>query len=407
MKVAMVSEHASPLTTVGGVDAGGQNVHVAALSRALADRGHEVVVYTRRDDPSLPVRVRLGPGVTVEHLRAGPAVVIAKDELLPHIPAFSSALAARLAADPPALIHAHFWMSGIAAVRAATVVDAPVLQSFHALGRVKRREQGPADTSPTARLGTEAGLVRDVDRIIATCSDELRELLALGASRTRVDVVPCGVDLDLFRPDARPVEGARAPRLLTVGRLVPRKGVDDAIAAVAAIPEAELLIAGGPAHDQLRSDPEALRLGEMARELGVEHRVHLLGRVPREELPALIRSSDLVLCLPWYEPFGIVPLEAMACAVPVIGTAVGGLLDTVVDGRTGVLVPRRRPDLVAAAAAGLLADEPRRISYGRAGFERVTAGFSWDRVARSTERSYVQALIARDAAPASAAEEVG
>ncbi len=407
MKVAMVSEHASPLRAVGDVDAGGQNVHVAMLSQALAARGHEVVVYTRRDDPAPPRRVPFGPGVTVEHLDAGPAVPVPKDGLSRYVPELRASLTRALVADTPALVHAHFWMSGQAAVPAGAAVGAPVVQTFHALGAVKRRCQGADDTSPSHRLAVEADLVRDVDRIIATCTDEVRELVSLGATRSRIDVVPCGVDLTRFGPDGPAAPRSRRPRLLMVSRLVPRKGVDDAIAALADVPDVELIVAGGPPGARLDDDPEAQRLCRVATDLGVSGRVNLLGLVPRPKLPALIRSADLVLCLPWYEPFGIVPLEAMACGVPVVGTAVGGLLDTVTDGVTGALLPPRRPDLVAKVVTSLLAEPELRAAYGQAGVERARRCYGWDRVARAPERSYLRTLVdaRRTARPPRAGEE--
>jgi glycosyltransferase involved in cell wall biosynthesis len=406
VKIAMVSEHASPLAVVGEVDAGGQNVHVAMLSQALAAHGHEVTVYTRRDDRDLDDRVTFTRGVTVEHLAAGPPRHIRKDALLPYIPALSDALALRLAQDPPAVVHAHFWMSGLAAVPAAAAVGVPVVQTFHALGTVKRRWQGSDDSSPPDRIAAETELIRNVDRIVATCTDEVRELVSLGARRAQVDVVPCGVDATRFCPDGPVAPRSRRPRLLAIGRLVPRKGIDDAITALAALPEAELLVAGGPPAHLVHDDPEAARLLARARELGVASRVHLIGQVPRAELPALIRSADLVVCLPWYEPFGIVPLEAMACGVPVIGTAVGGLLDTVIDGVTGALLPPHRPDLVADAAQALLGAPLLRAAYAHAGVERALRHYSWERVARATERSYLRSVI--DARrPDADCEEVG
>jgi len=389
VKVAMVSEHASPLAVLGGADAGGQNVHVAALSAALARRGAEVVVHTRRDDPALPARVEAAPGVVVEHVRAGPAAPIPKDDLLPHMDELAVRLWRSFRADPPDVVHAHFWMSGRAALAAARPLGIPVVQTFHALGVVKRRHQGARDTSPPTRLREEATLAREVDRIVATCSDEVFELVRMGADLRRVAVVPCGVDLDLFRADgpAAPRSPARH-RLLVVSRLVERKGIGNAVTALAQVPDAELVVAGGPLAAELASDPEARRLTALAERAGVADRVRLLGRVGRGDLPALYRSADLVVNVPWYEPFGIVPLEAMACGVPVVASAVGGLVDSVVDGVTGVHVPPRRPRLLAAAVGGLLADPGRRAALGATGARRARRRYGWDRIARSTMEVY-------------------
>src|SRR3954469_22373621 len=156
MRIAMVSEHASPLATLGDVDAGGQNVHVAALSLALAGRGHDVRVYTRRDDPALPTRVRFGPGVDVIHVPAGPARQLPKDELFPHMAEFGDRLADAWAGPgAPDVVAAHFWMSGLAAIAAARIIGTPVVQTFHALGTVKQRHQGAHDSSPLERIDAE------------------------------------------------------------------------------------------------------------------------------------------------------------------------------------------------------------------------------------------------------------
>src|SRR4051812_431824 len=176
MRIALVSEHASPLATLGGVDAGGQNVHVAALARGLARRGAQVVVHTRRDDPALPRRVQLCPGVTVDHVDAGPAAVLPKDELLPYMDEFARELERRWRERRPDVVHSHFWMSGLAALQAAAALDLRVVHTFHTLGVVKRRYQGDADTSPPRRLELEREIVARCDRIIATCTDEAFEL---------------------------------------------------------------------------------------------------------------------------------------------------------------------------------------------------------------------------------------
>jgi len=391
MKIAMVSEHASPLAALGGVDAGGQNVHVAALARALGRRGHEVEVYTRRDGLALPERVPLGPGATVVHVPVGPPVPVAKDDLHPLMPAFGRWMAGDWAArGHPDVVHAHFWMSGLAALEAASGTAIPVVQTFHALGTVKRRHQGAADTSPPQRLDCERELAARVDLVIATCSDEVRELARMDAPADRVTVVPCGVDTEHFAPAPRDPAtggiGTRPPRLLTVGRLVERKGFDTAICALASLPGVELVIAGGPPHEDLARDPEARRLQDLARRRGVADRVRLLGQVPHAGMPALYRSADVVLSTPWYEPFGITPLEAAACGVPVVGSAVGGLLDTVEDAGTGLLVPARDPAAVADAVTTILDDPALARRWGERARRRAVERYDWASVAAATEK---------------------
>jgi D-inositol-3-phosphate glycosyltransferase len=402
MRIAMVSEHASPLAAVSSTDAGGQDVHVLELSSALAAMGHDVTVWTRRDDPLLADTVPVRPGVVVRHASAGPAEPLPKDELVPHLPAFTDSLKVAWATDRPDVVHAHFWMSGMAAL-AAAAGRIPVVETFHELGSVTRRHRGSDDTSPEGRIRAELAVARAVDRVLATCTDEVFELARLGAPRRRISVVPCGVDTDLFAPEGPVAQRSERPRLVSLGRLVRHKGVDEVIEALRRIPNAELVVAGGAR----ACDPDAERLRAHAEAVGVADRVRLIGPVGREAVPALLRSADAVVCVPWYEPFGIVPLEAMACARPVVASAVGGIQDTVVDQVTGLLVPPRRPDAVAAAVRDLLASPTRATAYGIAGHDRVLARYDWERVAAATEAVYGEVIASRSGRARSAAQAGG
>ena len=392
MRIAMVSEHADPTAALGGTDAGGQNVHVGALSAALAERGHTVTVYTRLTDPAARHPSEICPGVTVRRLPAGPVAPLPKDELLPHMPEFGRRLARRWQQDPPDVVHAHFWMSGLAALRGAAGLAVPVVHTFHALGVVKARHQGAADSSPASRVALERRVAWHCDQVIATCRDEVSELTGLGVPPSRLSVVPCGVDITRFTPDGPPasIAGPRAGRLrlLTLGRLVERKGVATVIAALARLPAAELVVAGGPDRGELDGNADYRALRAAADRHGVADRVIFTGGVSRQEVPALIRSAAVMVCVPWYEPFGIAPLEAMACGVPVVASAVGGLTDTVADQRTGLLVPSRDPGALARALGGLLADPARRAAFGAAGVQRARQRYSWQRVAAQTEAVY-------------------
>ena len=393
MRIAMVSEHASPLAVLGGVDAGGQNVHVASLSKELGRRGVEVRVFTRRDDPNLPPSVSFAPGVTVEHVDAGPPATISKDELFPYMDEFARVLSRSWAMWRPDIVHAHFWMSGYAALLARVGAGVPVVQTFHALGVVKRRHQGSKDTSPPERAAVENEIVQSCDRIIATCTDEVFELLRLGTDIHKASVIPCGVDTELFSPSGPAMaRSQRTFRIVVVSRLVERKGIGNVIEALASLPNAELLVAGGPPQRELGADREAIRLRALAARTGVTNRVHFLGCIDREDVPKLLRSADACASVPWYEPFGIVPLEAMACGVPVVASAVGGLIDTVVDGVTGLHVPPRDPDRVAEALACLADDPERRRALGRAGSERARSRYGWGRVASATLEVYASVL---------------
>ncbi len=401
MRISMVSEHANPLATPGSVDAGGQNVHVAALASALAGRGHTVTVFTRRDDPTTATRVPLCEGVDVVHVTAGPQQHVPKDDLLPYMGELAEGLAEAWAFEPPDVVHSHFWMSGVAAldgVRGLSrgVPKPPVLHTFHALGAVKRRHQGAADTSPPERVWLEPRVGRQADAVIATCNDEVTELRALGVPRERIDVAPCGVDLRVFEAKGPAEERGARFRVLSVGRLVPRKGVDLVVRAIAllrarGLDDVELEVVGAAGGDE-RPDPEIARLASLAADLGVAEQVHFRGQVPRDRMPSLLRSADVVTCTPWYEPFGIVPLESMACGRPVVAAAVGGLADSVVNGVTGLHVPPHDPEAISEALAQLLLDRELRQRMGTAGRDRVEARYAWERVAAQTEEIYERVL---------------
>jgi D-inositol-3-phosphate glycosyltransferase len=373
----MVSEHASPLAQPGGVDAGGQNVHVGALAAELGRRGVRVVVYTRRDSPTVAQRVLFRPGAEVEHVDAGPPVPLAKDDLTPFLGQFADNLRCAWAQQPPQVVHAHFWMSGVVALRAAKQLHIPVVQTFHALGAQKQRYLGTADPSPPGRLSAERTVAAEVDAVAATTAEEVEELARCGAYPRHVRVIPCGVDTRAFAPHG-PCERPRRPRLLVLGRLVERKGVDDVLRALPLLPEAELLIAGGSG---AAKDRDMCRLTALAHDMGVSDRVDWVGPVAHRRVPALLRSCDVVICVPWYEPFGIVAVEAMACGVPVVASAVGGLRETVVDGETGLHVPPRDPQRLAAAIRTVLGDAALRARFAAAGVRHAEARYTWCRVA--------------------------
>ncbi|WP_328352319.1 glycosyltransferase [Mycobacterium sp. NBC_00419] len=396
MKIAMISAHASPLAAASGFDAGSQSIHVAELSAALARRGQDVTVYTRRDDPELPDRVRTPQGFTVAHVPAGPPRKMVRDTTFEYMSDFARYLDARWADDQPDVAHSHFWMSGLAGQLAARSRDVLTVQTFHTLGAVERRHHPIGDSGPEARLKLEPLVAKQSTWVAATCTDEVFELIHLGRSRTRISVVPCGVDLDTFTTEGpAAARQGNIHRIMAVGRPAPRKGFDTMIAALPSIPDAEYLIVGGPPADRLDTDPEVSRLRALAARLGVSERVKFTGAVPHEDMPALLRSADVLTCTPWFEPSGIVPLEAMACGVPVVASAVGGMLDTVVHDVTGQLVAPRRPRELAEAVLLVLRDGFLRRSFGLAGRDRACARYSWDRIASDTVRLYDQLVSVR------------
>jgi D-inositol-3-phosphate glycosyltransferase len=403
MRIAMISEDASPLTMPGGEDAGGQRTHVAELSTALAQLGHDVRIYTRRDGPKLPSLVKMIDGVAVSHVPAGPAEPVPRDALLPYMKDFGRFLAGQWRGDGwiPDVAHAHFWTSGLAAMTASRPSGVPVVQTYHVLGTVKRWYEGAADTSPPGRIGYERVLGRAVDRVIAQYGDEVAELVRMGVPRARIDLIPSGVDTDRFTPEgpAQPRTGD-SPRVLSAGRLVERRGLDELVRAMRIVPQAECVLVGGPPAAGLVDDPMAVRLRALADSCQVADRVRLVGGVPREEMPGWYRSADVVVCPPWYEPFGLTSLEAMACGLPVVATAVGGLADTVVDGLTGDLVRPRDPRALGGTIRRLLNDPIRRLAYATAALDRARQAYSWRRCAGQLSGVYATLTRGRRASRA-------
>ncbi|TDC41681.1 glycosyltransferase [Micromonospora sp. KC213] len=404
MRIAMISEHASPLTVLGG-DGGGQDTHVAELAAALVGEGHDVRVYTRRDAVELPDVVDTSAGYQVRHVPAGPAMRVPQNDLLPYMGEFGRWMADQWRHGDwrPDVAHAHFWMSGLATVHAARGTDIPVVLTYHALGSVRRRHQGAKDTSPPGRISYERALGRAADRVIAQCQDEVGELVRLGVPRSKMALVPSGVNEQMFRPDGpvAPRDPTR-PRILTVGRMAEGTGFQEVVRALPAVPDAECVVVGGPPAELLPADGFARRLTALADACGVADRVRLVGAVPREEMGTWYRSADVLVTVPWYEPFGLTPLEGMACGVPVIGTNVGGIADTVVDGLTGDLVPPRDSRALGAALRRLLADKVRRFAYATAALDRVRSRYSWKRCAEQLGTVYATVAAIGQVTPAAA-----
>jgi hypothetical protein len=405
-KIALVSEHASPLAQIGSVDSGGQNVYVAQVAKQLARLGYLVDVFTRRDSESQAQVVNWLPGIRVIHVPAGPPHFIPKEAMLPHMEQFGRFVIrfARRQKIPYDLVHANFFMSGMVAQQIKKMLGIPFVMTFHALGRVRRLNQGQADGFPDVRFAIEERLMQDADRIIAECPQDRDDMEQLyGASRDRIDIAPCGFDPDEFWPvtiDAR--QQLDLPRdefiVLQLGRMVPRKGVDNVIRAISVLQQqyhvqARLVVVGGNAgKPDPVTTPELGRLMALAAELGVEESVNFTGQRPREQLRYYYSAANVFVTTPWYEPFGITPLEAMACGTPVIGTAVGGIKTTVVDGETGYLVPPNNPDALAERLAWLHQHPQLAQRLGWAGMRRAYQQFTWRHVAAELANIYESAI---------------
>ncbi len=409
-RIAMVSEHASPLAVLGGEDAGGQNVYVDEVSRGLARLGYAVDVFTRRDSPGLPEVVDLAPGVRVVHVAAGPPVCLKKDDLWPHMPRFRDELLAFCERTGVAysLIHANFWMSGWVACEVGPVLGVPVVHIYHAVGEEKRRLQGTADTSPPERVEVEKRIAREAALVISQCPAERDQLVEwYGADPARIAVVPSAVNTAVFRQvdraEARRALGWPAGELtlLYVGRLLPRKGIDNVIRALPLLrrslpgPFRFEVVGGETRQADLAREPEMRRLADLATELGVRDLVHFVGHRRPSELHRYYSAADVFVSTPWYEPYGLTPLEAMACGAPAVVSAVGGMTFTVADGETGFHVRPNDPEHLADRLAALLRDPALRQQFSAAARARVAARFTWPQVAARVAALYVELLSER------------
>lgn len=231
----------------------------------------------------------------------------------------------------------------------------------------------------------------------ATSRRELSDLVTVGVRRRDIDVIPYGVDTGLFTPDGPAEERGSRPRLVAAGPMTPATGFDTAVQALPGIPAAELVVAcsrpsGRENGWNFREDAEAQRLVELAHRLNVADRLHLVELPPRPQLPALLRSADVVVCTPWHEPAGTVGVEAMACGRPVVASAVGDLIDVVVEGTTGVLVPPRDPTALTHALRELLQDPVRLDGFGLAATDRARVRHGWNRITGEISGAYERLL---------------
>ncbi|MFD3812523.1 glycosyltransferase [Rhodococcus sp. NPDC058639] len=388
MRIAIVAEHISPTAAVGGAHRDHSAPHIAELSAALSRAGHTLTVYTRRVAHELPDRVATEHGYTLVQVPAGPATVLAEPLLVPSMSTFGSFLAQEWMRNRPDVAHADSWTTGIPTQLAARDLGVPTVQSYITLGVTEHGRGNSPDNDTSNRIRLERVLAKGAGRVVVTCSEQVSDLARMGLPRTRVSVVPLGVDLDRFTvsgSETAPRRGQRY-RLVVAGELMPEEGLDVAVAALPLMPDTELVIAGGVAHDA--AVDERTRLLDLAEKLGVHDRVHVAGYVSHDDMPALLRSADVVVCTSGREPSASVALEAMACGRPVVASAVGTLRDTVVDGVTGLLVPPRSPRALATSVRELLADVVRHGSFGVAGRDRAVTRYSWDRVATDTLAAY-------------------
>jgi len=398
-RIAFISEHASPLALLGGKDNGGQNVYVAEIARQLGEQGYQVDIFTRRENIISKEVNTFCQNVRVILVDAGPKEQVEKEDLLPYMRDFRKEMEYFIKRNKISyqLIHANFWMSGLVAMELKERLDIPFVITFHALGHIRKMHQKEMDRFPPERVDIERAIVQRADKIIAECPQDEEDLRNYyRADPEKMVMIPCGFSSDDFYPIAKStaktlLEIADEEKIvLQLGRMVRRKGIDNVIEAFAKVKTGHrlrLIIVGGE-QGLSGTDAELERLKQLTRQLGIEDSVNFVGQKNRELLRYYYSAADIFITTPWYEPFGITPIEAMACGTPVIGSAVGGIKYTVIDGHTGYLVPPKQPELLAEKMEQLLSDPSRLSQMSEKAIQHVQENFTWEKVATQLHHCY-------------------
>ena len=398
MKIALVAQHSTPVPAADGTAdasiAATDDARLVEMSRSLAGEGHQVTVYARRNGTTLPERADLAPGVSVEYV--GPADSGGGDSrLAAQVGAFSAPLHAAWTKDRPDVVHAVRWTSGLAALAAARDLQVPVVQTFDQLGVTERRHGLTGAGAGTERIRLEPAIGRTVDAVVASSYDEEADLARLGIPRRHIRVVPAGIDTSEFTPDGPACGRNDRHRLVTIADLTAEsESLAILLQAMASIPGAELVVAGGPGRDDLRADLAYRRLAKLSDALDLHGRVFFAGQVTGPDLPPLLRSADLMVNINQHEASAVTSIQAMACGTPVVAAANGPHLDAVVDGTTGILVQPLRPALLAQKIRALLAHPMQLEAFSVAATDRARSRYSWDRIAHETLAVYDAALAA-------------
>ena len=378
-RIGVLSMHTSPLDQPGAGDSGGLNVYVRELAASMADKGTECDIYVRRTNPDVPEIVELEAGVNVIQIEAGP-YGLEKGDLPAVVDLWTQGVAGYLESRPVDAFHAHYWLSGVAGHHLKHEFDLPLAVTFHTLGRIKSIA---GDSEPEDRIRAEELVIGCADAVFASGNVEADQLASLyGIPRNRIEILTPGVESKIFNPGS--LSSARAaiglgdyPVLLFVGRIQALKGLDVAIGALALIKsqEARLVVVGG-----LSGDEGTQTYKDLKRRIendGLDDRVIFVEPQPHQALPTYYRAADVCLVPSRSESFGLVALEAAACGIAVVASNVGGLIDNVTDGITGILVNERDPALFAAAVDQLLDDPEMRCEMGHQGALRASMN-SWD-----------------------------
>ena len=393
-RVAILSVHSCPKAALGGKETGGMNVYVREVSREMGRLGIKVDVFTRSQNPHISSIARIGPHARVIHLKAGPEEPIPKQDLFQFLPEFSEGVMQfaeknRIGYD---ILHSHYWLSGWVGGQLKSRWSVPLVHMFHTLGSLKNFfSQSKAEREPRRRILVEEEIMEFADGLVAPNPWEREQMiLRHGAQASKVRIIPCGVNLKLFRPipstRAKKFLGlSEKPFILFVGRIDAIKGIDVLIQAVHSLSRRPfpvgrdigvIIIGGELDEDSQKESQEMRRLRKLVARKKLQDRVAFWGSQRQALLPYFYSASEALIIPSRYESFGIVALEAMACGTPVIASRVGGLQYTVQDGRTGYLIPNGDWRLLAARIQEVVAKPAIKKQLVRSAMARVKR-YAW------------------------------
>jgi D-inositol-3-phosphate glycosyltransferase len=385
LNIAMISIHSCPLAMLGGRDTGGMNVYVRELARELAKIGHSIDIYTKAHQPQHGPPINLGQNVRIIHLNTGVDEDMPKLAIYDYIQRLASGVEDfrkynQLQYD---LIHSHYWLSGLIGKQLQTLWQVPHTVMFHTLGAIKN-SLGIGEYEPELRIESEREVIISCDRIIASTTKETKDLIKLyGASPDKITVIPCGVNLDLFKPidkeTARRQLGLDHQKvILFVGRMDPLKGLEQLLTALTHMDVEKpplLMIVGGDGQTQGQAQS-----AQHLKELIVKDRVRLVGSVAQSQLPIYYSAADVCVIPSYYESFGMVALESLACGTPIIANNVGGMKNIVRHSQMGRIVSENSPHNLASEISEVIyqsEDEAQHIKIRR---DTITE-FNWATIA--------------------------
>jgi len=393
LNIAMISIHSCPLGVLGGRDTGGMNVYVRELAREMAKRGHTIDIYTKAHQPEHGPSVNLGQNVRLIHLETG------ADEDMPKLAIYDYIQSLACSAEgfrkynlmEYDLIHSHYWLSGLIGKQLQALWHIPHAVMFHTLGAAKN-SIGIGANEPELRIKGEQEVIDSCHRIIASTAKEKEYLIKhYGASQDKIAIIPCGVNLDLFKPvdkeTARQELGLDHQKvILFVGRIDPLKGLEHLLGALTYMDGEKpplLMIVGGDEHSQ----GQVQLLQSMAKDLRIEKWVSFIGSVAQDRLPLFYSAADICAIPSYYESFGMVALESLACGTPIVASDVGGMRYMVSQDEMGRIASDNSSRHLAGAISELLIraeGNERHIKTRRA---RMTE-FSWAAIADRMLQEY-------------------